>query len=200
MKVHFDIPEDMLIDLRTFMSGRDYFVGTYYRVVEDHGKRCVEYILYFTIQRFTPHPYDYEPIFVYDDRVIYDKMHYNTGMVPGKWREFTVIFPWNSITHYKIPLSRKLELKLKPLTDEIIERWWSVPGKGQFLIRQKILNPWSVRTTFRDEITCPVCGKTHVISGMEVKKNTLQWEGLCHGKKINVQFDIKTRRYTIVAK
>ncbi|MEM2637606.1 MAG: hypothetical protein QXL15_04595 [Candidatus Korarchaeota archaeon] len=198
MKVHYDIPENMMINVRTFFSGRDYFVGTYYRVCEEDGEQCVQYILYYTKQLFRPHPYDYEPIFVYPDKIIYDKMHYTTGFAKNGWKSFTVIFPWNSITHHNILASRKLNMNLRPLTDKLVRTWWKIPGPGQFLIRQKLINPWRISRTFRDEIRCPVCGKLHLISQMNVNGSKLSWSSRCHGKLITILFDTEREEYKVL--
>jgi len=126
------------------------FIGVFGRVLrspEIPDLLCLQYLYVWDYQAVPEHEGDYEPIFVFVDKTrkyaIYDLVHYcsrrldfelplggNLGlrMIPG----------WHSFLPSLISEgSRDKNLEVKPLSDQHLRSWWSIPDESA---RLKIVN------------------------------------------------------------
>lgn len=126
------------------------FIGVFGRVLKSPDipdLACLQYLYVWDYQAVPAHEGDYEPIFVFVDRrrkyAIYDLVHYcsrrldfelpiggNLGlrMIPG----------WHSFLPAVISeTSRDKGLEIKPLSDQHLRSWWSIPDDS---VRLKIVN------------------------------------------------------------
>ncbi|MHA1862894.1 MAG: hypothetical protein ACTSWA_03920 [Candidatus Thorarchaeota archaeon] len=116
------------------------FIGVYGRVVssrETPDLICLQYLYVWDYQAVPAHEGDYEPIFVYVDKrrkfAIYDLVHYcsrkldlelpisgklGLRMIPG-WHSF--------LPAYISDDSQDRNLEIKPLSDQHLRAWWSIP-------------------------------------------------------------------------
>ncbi|TFG33991.1 hypothetical protein EU527_05550 [Candidatus Thorarchaeota archaeon] len=126
------------------------FIGVYGRVVRSKKIPhliCLQYLYVWDYQAVPAHEGDYEPIFVYLDKkkhyAVYDLVHYcarkldfqiplkgtlGLRMIPG-WHSFLPAYISDS--------SRDRDLQVKPLSDQHLRAWWSIPEKES---RLKIVN------------------------------------------------------------
>ena len=126
------------------------FLGVYGRVVRSkHYPHliCLQYLYVWDYQAVPPHEGDYEPIFVYLDKkqhyAVYDMVHYcarkidfklplkgtlGLRMIPG-WHSFLPAYISDS--------SQDRGIEVKPLSDQHLRAWWSIPESEA---RLKIVN------------------------------------------------------------
>ncbi len=119
------------------------FLGVYGRVVrsqETPDLICLQYLYVWDYQAVPAHEGDYEPIYVYVDKknkfAIYDLVHYcarrlafelpisgKLGLrtIPG-WHSFLPAFISDD--------SQDRNLEVKPLSDQHLRAWWSIPEEG----------------------------------------------------------------------
>ncbi|MFW9957061.1 MAG: hypothetical protein ACFFCT_03230 [Candidatus Odinarchaeota archaeon] len=139
------IPEGIRTALR-----ETQFIGVYGRILKSSeipDLICLQYLYVWDYQAVPAHEGDYEPIFVFLDKrrkyAIYDLVHYcsrrldfelplggNLGlrMIPG-WHSFIPALISES--------SRDKNLEVKPLSDQHLRSWWSIPDES---VRLKIVN------------------------------------------------------------
>lgn len=118
------------------------FIGVYGRVIRSkkhHHLVCLQYLYVWDYQAVPAHEGDYEPVFIYLDKkqhyAIYDLVHYcarkidlqlpvrgtlGLQMIPG-WHSFLPAYISDS--------SRDHDLQVKPLSDQHLNAWWSIPEK-----------------------------------------------------------------------
>ncbi|MHA1613569.1 MAG: hypothetical protein ACTSYJ_01915 [Candidatus Thorarchaeota archaeon] len=116
------------------------FIGVYGRVVrsrETPDLICLQYLYVWDYQAVPAHEGDYEPIWIYVDKrrqfAIYDLVHYcsrklefelpisgeiGLRMIPG-WHSF--------LPGYISDDSQDRNLEIKPLSDQHLRAWWSIP-------------------------------------------------------------------------
>lgn len=126
------------------------FVGVYGRVV--HSKTyphlvCLQYLYVWDYQAVPTHEGDYEPIFVFLDQnrkyAIYDLVHYCSRRLDfelplGGTLGLRMIPGWHSFLPSLITeSSRDKNLELRPLSDQHLHSWWSIPDESA---RLKIVN------------------------------------------------------------
>jgi hypothetical protein len=126
------------------------FIGVFGRVLKSSDIPdliCLQYLYVWDYQAVPAHEGDYEPIFVFIDKrrkyAIYDLVHYcsrrldfelplggNLGlrMIPG-WHSFLPAFISEG--------SLDKDLEVKPLSDQHLRSWWSIPDESA---RLKIVN------------------------------------------------------------
>lgn len=126
------------------------FVGVYGRVV--HSKTyphlvCLQYLYVWDYQAVPTHEGDYEPIFVFLDQnrkyAIYDLVHYCSRRLDfelplGGTLGLRMIPGWHSFLPSLIAeSSRDKNLEVRPLSDQHLHSWWSIPDESA---RLKIVN------------------------------------------------------------
>lgn len=183
--------------------------GLYHRIVHSPARDefCLQVVSYYRIQRFPYHVNDYHPLFVYFDRsmspvrLLYDSYHHMASqLVPTDRKQIiTIQYPWHSFYAGRKPLSRPLATYCFALTDHILEEWWLQPGKPQFKLRTKFVDPWhssllsstaTQPSSFRDEVRCPVCGEVTLLDTMELQDYTFRLEVTCPNRhKYVVRYD-----------
>jgi hypothetical protein len=184
--------------------------GWYGRIVHDPARQesCLQLILYYRVQWFPYHVNDFSPLYVYftDDvnitRVIYDDGHHRATQVQGSYlKSFTVWAPWHSFQYgyRKAVIGRPLRSSFFPLTDEVLQSWWLLPGKPQFKLRSKFTDPWHPglltepagrKPTFRDEASCPHCGRIAHLDTMEREGHVFYLELRCLvGHRYTARYD-----------
>ncbi|TFG30653.1 hypothetical protein EU527_14260 [Candidatus Thorarchaeota archaeon] len=126
------------------------FIGVYGRVVRSKQYPhliCLQYLYVWDYQAVPAHEGDYEPVFVYLDKnrhyAVYDLVHYcarkldfqlplkgtlGLRMIPG-WHSFLPAYISDS--------SQDRDLEVKPLSDQHLRAWWSIPEQES---RLKIVN------------------------------------------------------------
>ncbi len=126
------------------------FIGAFGRVLKTPDIPdlvCLEYLYVWDYQAVPAHEGDYEPVFVFIDRrrkyTIYDLVHYcsrrldfelpqggkmGLRMIPG-WHSFLPAIVSES--------SRDKGLEVRPLSDQHLQSWWSIPDES---VRLKIVN------------------------------------------------------------
>ena len=132
------IPEDT----RQALLDTD-FIGVYGRVVrsrETPDLICLQYLYVWDYQAVPAHEGDYEPIYVYVDKkrqfAIYDLVHYCARRldfelpISGKLGLRTIP-GWHSFLPAYIPEeSQDRDLEIRPLSDQHLRAWWSIPEEG----------------------------------------------------------------------
>ena len=126
------------------------FLGVYGRVVRSKQYPhliCLQYLYVWDYQAVPAHEGDYEPIFVYLDEkqhyAIYDLVHYCARkldfQLPIKGTLGLRAIPgWHSfIPAYLSESSQDRDLQVKPLSDQHLNAWWSIPDVEA---RLKIVN------------------------------------------------------------
>ena len=126
------------------------FLGVYGRVVRSKQYPhliCLQYLYVWDYQAVPAHEGDYEPIFVYLDEkqhyAIYDLVHYCARkldfQLPFKGTLGLRAIPgWHSfIPAYLSESSQDRDLQVKPLSDQHLRTWWSIPDLEA---RLKIVN------------------------------------------------------------
>lgn len=128
------------------------FVGVYARVVSDDRRniKCLQYIFLWDYQAVPEHESDYEPVFVFitpgGEYAVYDLIHYCSRRLdidpsndsgPG----LRVIPGWHSfLPTANLPKDeRDKGLNVKPLTDQHLHSWWSIPEDEPRLKIEKFL-------------------------------------------------------------
>jgi hypothetical protein len=131
----------------------------YYRIVNrPHAESCIEYIFYWNFQYLPPHSYDYEPIYVYLrdgqlDHVAFDFFHYDARLLSHEL-PFEVCGLWHAFDALDQAPMKRLDRPVVRLDNAVLGKWYNRPHpKSQFEIRQKLINPWLVHSTFRDDDT-----------------------------------------------
>lgn len=130
----------------------------YYRIVNHNAESCIEYIFYWNFQYLPPHSYDYEPIYVYLregqlERVAFDFFHYDARVL-SEQPPFEICGLWHAFGALDQAPTEHLERPLVRLDDAVLGKWYNRPHpKSQFVIRQKLTDPWLVHSTFRDDDT-----------------------------------------------
>ncbi|UCE10268.1 MAG: hypothetical protein JSW61_15055 [Candidatus Thorarchaeota archaeon] len=135
------------------------FVDVFGRVVchpSDSDFICLQYLYIWDYQAVPVHEGDYEPIFVYvrpDSRyAIYDLVHYCTRRIdlapPGDPGPGLLTVPgWHSFLptgNLPIP-ERDQGLAVKPLTDQHLESWWTIPSdNARFKIEKFMRDPFQL--------------------------------------------------------
>lgn len=126
------------------------FIGVYGRVIRSKqysSLLCLQYLYIWDYQAVPAHEGDYEPIFIYLNKkqhyAVYDLVHYcarkldfqlpikgtlGLRMIPG-WHSFLPAYISDS--------SRDRDLQVKPLSDQHLRSWWSIPETEA---RLKIVN------------------------------------------------------------
>ncbi|TFG30535.1 hypothetical protein EU528_08135 [Candidatus Thorarchaeota archaeon] len=126
------------------------FIGVYGRVVrskETPNLICLQYLYVWDYQAVPAHEGDYEPIYVYVDKkrqfAIYDLVHYCSRRLDfelplsGKLGLRTIP-GWHSFLPAIISeKSQDRILEIKPLSDQHLRAWWSIPEEST---RLKIIN------------------------------------------------------------
>ena len=116
------------------------FVGVYGRVVrsrETPDLICLQYLYVWDYQAMPAHENDFEPIYVYVDKqrqfAIYDLVHYCARKldfelpISGKLGLRTIP-GWHSfLPAYISEKSQDRNLEVKPLSDQHLRSWWSIP-------------------------------------------------------------------------
>ncbi|PKN94698.1 MAG: hypothetical protein CVU44_02495 [Chloroflexi bacterium HGW-Chloroflexi-6] len=145
---------------------------------------CVQVVSYYRYQLIPFHINDYHPFFIYYDkkiqplRLIYDPGHHNSNVakIEAQTQNLTIIYPWHPFELGKKKFSLPLVPVYRSLHNDVLLRWWLQPGMPQFKLRSKLVDPWHLGLlsnskmeagSFRDEITCPVCGKIHLFDRMD---------------------------------
>jgi len=119
------------------------FIGVYGRVVrsqETPDLICLQYLYVWDYQAVPAHEGDYEPIYVYVDKkrqfAIYDLVHYCARKLDfelpltGKLGLRTIP-GWHSFLPAIISEdSQDKNLEIKPLSDQHLRTWWSIPEEG----------------------------------------------------------------------
>ena len=122
------------------------FIGVYGRVIRSRDSPdflCLQYLYVWDYQAVPAHEGDYEPIYVYVDKsrqfAIYDLVHYcarrldfelplsgklGLRMIPG-WHSF--------LPAYISENSQDRNLEVKPLSDQHLRTWWSIPEESSRL-------------------------------------------------------------------
>jgi hypothetical protein len=173
--------------------------GFFYRLVFSPNRQeyCLQVVLYYRLQKFPYHINDYHPFFVYYDRtqsmirLVYDSGHHNIAIVPrAQQHVLTVRFPWHGYGYGKTACSLLFKAANFRLTDDILQGWWLQPGKPQFKLRSKFVDPWNMRLltqptgrgSFRDEAICPYCGAIVMMDAMDLKGTILSLPVMCPNK------------------
>ncbi|MHA2135351.1 MAG: hypothetical protein ACW99J_15940 [Candidatus Thorarchaeota archaeon] len=135
------------------------FVNVFGRVVrhpDDPDYMCLQYLYIWDYQAVPVHEGDYEPIFVYvrpDSRyAVYDLVHYCTRRIdlaaPGDPGPGLRTVPgWHSfLPAGNLPLQERDQgLTVKPLTDQHLESWWSIPSEdARFKIEKFLRDPFQL--------------------------------------------------------
>lgn len=104
-----------------------------------------------------PHPYDYEPVYVYLkdgrlDKVAFDYFHYKVA-VKDRQDPLMILGPWHGFSNMETTPERTLSRRLISLDNTILGELYDRKGEARFIIRQKLTDPWLLRdgSTFRDE-------------------------------------------------
>ncbi len=126
------------------------FVGIYGRVVYSKTYPhlvCLQYLYVWDYQAVPTHEGDYEPVFVFLDKnrkyAIYDLVHYCSRRLDfelplGGTLGLRMIPGWHSFLPSLISEgSRDKTLEVKPLSDQHLHSWWSIPDESA---RLKIVN------------------------------------------------------------
>jgi len=126
------------------------FIGVFGRVLETPDIPdlvCLEYLYVWDYQAVPAHEGDYEPIFVFIDRrrkyTVYDLVHYcsrrlDLQLPMGGEMGLRMIPGWHSFLPAIITESaRDKGLEVKPLSDQHLQSWWSIPDES---VRLKIVN------------------------------------------------------------
>jgi hypothetical protein len=130
----------------------------YYRIVNHNAKSCIEYIFYWNFQYLPPHSYDYEPIYVYLregqlERVAFDFFHYDARVL-SEQPPFEICGLWHAFGALDQAPAESLERPLVWLDKAVLGKWYNRRHpKSQFVIKQKLTDPWLVHSTFRDDDT-----------------------------------------------
>jgi hypothetical protein len=131
----------------------------YYRIVKrPNVESCIEYIYYWNFQYLPPHSYDYEPIYVYlqdgqPDHVAFDFFHYDARVI-SRQTPFEICGLWHAFSDLDQAPTERLDRPLVRLDNAVLGKWYNRPHeKSQFVIRQKLTDPWLVHSTFRDDDT-----------------------------------------------
>lgn len=118
------------------------FLGVYGRVIrsrETPDLICLQYLYVWDYQAVPAHEGDYEPIYVYVDKrrqfAIYDLVHYCARKldlelpISGKLG-FKMIPGWHSfLPAYISDDSQDRNLEIRPLSDQHLRAWWSIPDE-----------------------------------------------------------------------
>ena len=173
--------------------------GFFYRMVFSPAwqEYCLQVVLYYRLQIFPYHVNDYHPFFVYYDkaeriiRLIYDSGHHYVALAPDVQRHtLTVRFPWHGYAYGRTPLSLPFNAVNFQLDDDLLHRWWLQPGKPQFKLRSKFVDPWhpgligqlTDHGSFRDQAVCPYCGATVLMDTMLLENTTLSLPVKCSNR------------------
>ena len=134
------------------------FINVFGRVVErddSKGSLCLQYLYVWDFQATPIHEGDYEPVFVFvgEDKpyAIYDLVHYCTRRLDlvsgGKGGPGLRVVPgWHSF----LPSTLKATdvdggLKVRPLSDEHLNSWWSIPEEeARFKVKGFLRNPFKL--------------------------------------------------------
>jgi hypothetical protein len=159
--------------------------GFYYRFIYSPIQQefCLQLVLYYRKQLIPYHVNDYHPIYAYFNdsheliRVLYDTNHHcGTFAALSLPQPFTVRFPWHGYKASRSIVALPLKTRFFDLNGELLDRWWLQPGKPQFKLRSKFVDPWhkklqpqaSTQISFRDEAVCPYCGVRQLLDTMEL--------------------------------
>lgn len=160
--------------------------GFYSRLVYDpqQSEYCWQIVLYYRLQLVPYHINDYHPLFAYFDdtyrllRVLYDAGHHRAMLAPKTIQcAFVVRFPWHGYRPGSSRFARPLRAASFDLTDDVLRSWWLQPGKPQFKLRSKFVDPWHpglglgdsvAKGSFRDEAVCPTCGAVEFLDTMDL--------------------------------
>ena len=129
----------------------------YYRIVKrPNAESCIQYLYYWNFQVFPPHSYDYEPIYVYFrdgrlDHVAFDFFHYD-ALIVSFATAFQICGLWHAFGAIEQTPKAHLDRPIMRLDNAILCKWYNRPHpESRLVIRQKLTDPWLVRSTFRDD-------------------------------------------------
>ena len=134
------------------------FIGVYGRAVrsrETPDLICLQYLYVWDYQAVPPHEGDFEPIYVYVDKkrqfAIYDLVHYCARKLdfelPLSGKVGLRTIPgWHSFLPAIISKeSQDKNLEIKPLSDQHLRSWWSIPEEAPRLkIVRHIKDPFQM--------------------------------------------------------
>ncbi len=122
------------------------YQGVFGRIVEDTkgSFKCYQYLFVWDRQYLPPHPMDYSPVLVFEQKgektVLYDRLHYLIGK--GGWNKaksgFRILFPWRSLRQKKYT---SIEPALEPLTDDHIDYWTKLDGHAKLKLEECLSSP-----------------------------------------------------------
>jgi hypothetical protein len=132
------------------------FVSVFGRVLTDHSghAQCLQYLYVWDYQAVPAHEADYEPIFVFLDgpnrHAIYDLVHYcsrrlDLGPCGKKGPGLRMVPGWHSFLpdSEMAPKSLDKGLHVRPLSDQHLKTWWTIPEKEPRLkIKEYMLDPF----------------------------------------------------------
>ncbi|MFX0138489.1 MAG: hypothetical protein ACFFDN_32905, partial [Candidatus Hodarchaeota archaeon] len=180
-----------------------------FRILENNGEKCIQFIIFYQWQYFPPHKHDYHPFFIFLDEnsnvshMIYDKGHHRGKKIlpTNEPLIFSIFLPDHHFeTKFKsMILTRPLKCTYKPFKPKQIIYFWKINSMAQLKLRTKLIDPWDpgINYTFRDEVKCPYCENSHLLDFMNLDKNRLFLEIECRNHKFKAEYDIMRQTFSI---
>ncbi len=174
----------------------------YFRILENNGKKCIQFIIFYQWQYFPPHKHDYHPFNIYLDEnsdvthIIYDKGHHSSQTLypSNEALNFSIFMPDHHFTtQFKSKIiTRPFKCTYKPLKPRQIIYFWKINSMAQLKLRTKLIDPWDpgIKYTFRDEVRCPFCGAVHLLDFMNVENNQLFLQIRCKDHEFKAKYDL----------
>jgi len=166
------------------------FIGVYGRVVcskETPDLICLQYLYVWDYQAVPAHEGDFEPIYVYVDKkrqfAIYDLVHYCARKLDfelpltGKLG-FRTIPGWHSFLPAVISEdSQDKNLEIKPLSDQHLRAWWSIPEDAPRLkIVRHIKDPFQMEAPGHFADAPDENARTMCCTFLEIEKALAEFE------------------------
>jgi hypothetical protein len=166
------------------------FIGVYGRVVRSKHTPdllCLQYLYVWDYQAVPAHEGDFEPIYVYVDKkrqfAIYDLVHYcarkldfelplsgelGLRMLPG-WHSF--------LPAYISKNSQDKNLEIKPLSDQHLRAWWSIPEEASRLkIVRHLKDPFQMKAPGHFADAPDENARTMCCTFLEIEKALAEFE------------------------
>ena len=166
------------------------FIGVYGRVVhsqESPDLICLQYLYVWDYQAVPAHEGDFEPIYVYVDKkrhfAIYDLVHYCARQLDFKLPfdrkvGLRTIPGWHSFLPAIISEdSQDKNLEIKPLSDQHLRAWWSIPeDTSRLKIVRHIKDPFQMEAPGHFADAPDENARTMCCTFLEIEKALAEFE------------------------